>query len=143
LNKINVAVSLLQLLNERKKISSKLVSSELNVGIRTAQRYLVELSRMPCVIYDEVDRSYSLNPDYKLSEVLVNGQNHIADYISTNIKAADSNQFMCLYCGGNRNYSNRMGSSCNNKNLFSNKNMLDKLISTIKKSLNGKKCSFP
>jgi len=44
MNKLYTALSLIKLLNENKKIDSKKVSEELGVSIRTAQRYLLELS---------------------------------------------------------------------------------------------------
>lgn len=64
MNKLYTALSLIKLLNENKKIDSKKVSDELGVSIRTAQRYLLELSILPGVIQNEKDNSYSLIDSY-------------------------------------------------------------------------------
>ena len=50
MNKLDTALRLLRLLNERRCIDSRAVADELNVSMRTAQRYLLELSGLPCVI---------------------------------------------------------------------------------------------
>jgi hypothetical protein len=74
MNKLYVALKLLRLLNERRSIDSGLVAEELSVRLRTAQRYLNELSGMPCVITsDENNRSYSLSSEYRLNNALFNG----------------------------------------------------------------------
>jgi len=64
MNKLYTALSLIKLLNENKKIDSKKVSDELGVSIRTAQRYLLDLSIIPGVIHNEKDNSYSLIDSY-------------------------------------------------------------------------------
>ena len=73
MNKLHVALKLLQLLNDRKSINSRIVADEFNVSIRTAQRYLLELSGMPCVTVSEEgqDNHYGLAPDYKLKDPLL------------------------------------------------------------------------
>ena len=73
MNKLHVALRLIQLLNERKSITSRIVADEFNVSLRTAQRYLLELSSMPCVIVSEEgqDNHYALAPDYKLKDPLL------------------------------------------------------------------------
>ena len=71
MNKLYVALKLLMLLNERKSIWSGMVADELNVSLRTAQRYLNELSGLPCVIVsDGNERKYSLSPEYRLNSAL-------------------------------------------------------------------------
>jgi len=64
MNKLYTALSLIKLLNERKKIDSKIVAEELEVSIRTAQRYLLDLSIIPGVIHNEKDNTYSLLDSY-------------------------------------------------------------------------------
>ena len=71
MNKLGVSLKLIQLLNERTCIDSKTVANELNVSIRTAQRYLLELSALPCVITDEKNFHYCMASDYKIKEALV------------------------------------------------------------------------
>jgi predicted DNA-binding transcriptional regulator YafY len=47
------ALRLLRLLNEKKVLTSRVVAEEFDVNIRTAQRYLLYLSDLPCVVVDE------------------------------------------------------------------------------------------
>lgn len=88
MNKLHIAIRLIQLLNENKRIDSKLVATRLEVSLRTAQRYLLDISAMPFVIYDEEKSSYSLAEDYTLNDSLLNAAEHslvsaIIDYAST------------------------------------------------------------
>lgn len=71
MNKLNVALHLLKLLNERKEIDSALVAGELGVSIRTAQRYLCDLSILPCVSFDEQNHKYSIVEEYPLKKALL------------------------------------------------------------------------
>jgi hypothetical protein len=71
MNKLNVALNLLKLLNERREIDSALVAGELNVSIRTAQRYLCDLSSLPCVSHDEQNHKFCIVPDYPLKKALL------------------------------------------------------------------------
>lgn len=71
MNKLHIAVKLIQLLNERKSIDSKTVATELEVSLRTAQRYLLDLSNLPCVMCDEEKNRYYLAPDYHLKDSLL------------------------------------------------------------------------
>jgi len=71
MNKLHVALNLLKLLNERKNIDSAVVAGELNVSIRTAQRYLCELASLPCVSHDGQNHKFSLDPEYQLNKVLL------------------------------------------------------------------------
>jgi predicted DNA-binding transcriptional regulator YafY len=66
------ALRLLRLLNERKVITSRIVAEEFGVNIRTAQRYLLYLSDLPCVIVDEERHTYSLTSDYVVSDKILN-----------------------------------------------------------------------
>src|SRR3990172_9319421 len=47
------ALRLLRLLNERKVLTSRIVADEFGGNIRTAQRYLLYLSHLPCGSNDE------------------------------------------------------------------------------------------
>jgi predicted DNA-binding transcriptional regulator YafY len=71
MNKLGTALRLIRLLNERKALDSRIVATELNVSLRTAQRYLLELSSLPCVIAYEKEHIYALSPDYHLKDALL------------------------------------------------------------------------
>ena len=73
MNKLYVALRLLQLLNERRCITSAIVADDLDVSLRTAQRYLLELSGFPFVVWNERNNSYSLAPAYTLKRTLLSG----------------------------------------------------------------------
>jgi len=66
------ALRLLRLLNERRVLTSRIVANEFGVNIRTAQRYLLYLSDLPCVITDEEKHTYSLTSDYIVSDKILN-----------------------------------------------------------------------
>src|SRR3990172_11175657 len=66
------ALRLLRLLNERRVLTSRIVADEFGVNIRTAQRYLLYLSDLPCVITDEEKHTYSLTSDYIVSDKILN-----------------------------------------------------------------------
>jgi hypothetical protein len=105
MNKLDVALKLLQLLNERKTVDSKTVAHELNVSIRTAQRYLVELSILPCVTTKQNEHSYTLNPDYRLNGALSNGTPPSATARLSKEKGAQPEGIpgaLCLLCGSSR-----------------------------------------
>ena len=72
MNKLEIAIKLLKLINERKIINSKIISDELNVSLRTAQRYLKELSTLPYIVNLDNKGNYELYPDYKLKEAVLN-----------------------------------------------------------------------
>jgi predicted DNA-binding transcriptional regulator YafY len=74
MNKLDIALKLIRLLNERKALDSRIVATELNVSLRTAQRYLLELSSLPCVITYEKEHIYALSPDYHLKDALLHDQ---------------------------------------------------------------------
>lgn len=65
------ALRLLRLLNERRRITSRVVADEFGVDIRTAQRYLLHLSTLPCVAVDEKEHVYSLTSDYVFDEKIL------------------------------------------------------------------------
>jgi predicted DNA-binding transcriptional regulator YafY len=74
MNKLHVAVRLLQLLNERKSITTRIVADALQVHVRTAQRYLNDISVLPCVICDEEKHTYSLSAGYSINDSILNTQ---------------------------------------------------------------------
>ncbi|KAA0257288.1 WYL domain-containing transcriptional regulator [Deferribacter autotrophicus] len=90
MNKLYTALRLIRLLNERKKINSKIVAEELEVSIRTAQRYLQELQVLPGITYDENDKSYKLLENYRfegtiLSQTELYYINALFDFISRDL----------------------------------------------------------
>jgi len=103
MNKLHVALSLLKLLNERKYVNSAAVAAELNVSIRTAQRYLCDLSSLPCVSHDEQKHTFCLVPDYPLNKVLLDCKGAVKP--APVWPAADetllSHTVVCKLCGAN------------------------------------------
>lgn len=150
MNKLDVAIRLLQLLNDRRSINSKIVADELNVSLRTAQRYLSELSVLPCVINLNNNHTYTLDPHYKISDALLNVtlSNHTKMQPHSS-PAGKTNQVVCLICGQTRKISNDLIGLCSgnnatsSNNAFLSSNAIDKLVSIIRKKLEGKKCSYP
>lgn len=142
MNKLDVALKLLQLLNERKTIDSKAVAQELNVSIRTAQRYLVELSILPCVASKLNDHTYSLNPEYPLNGALVSPA---ADKMSAKmplpLQKVNLRKTVCLMCGEIRG-AEKAAPLASGKEV-SNVARIDKLTAIISKRLKGRRCSFP
>jgi len=143
MNKLDVAIRLLQLLNERKSVNSRIVADELQVSLRTAQRYLLELSVMPCVVNLDNNHTYSLNPNYKINEVLLNGNGHNqTDLQANSMQGGNTKQIMCIVCGEIIKAGNRMPRSCYGGIACSNNYAIDKLVSIIKKKLEGKRYGF-
>jgi predicted DNA-binding transcriptional regulator YafY len=102
MNKLEIALKLLRLLNERRCVDSRIVADELEVSLRTAQRYLLELSGLPCVSTDEKTHTYCLNSEYPLKEALrkdVNPEDlHLA--IQKGVQAALAlKEITCTVCG--------------------------------------------
>jgi predicted DNA-binding transcriptional regulator YafY len=65
------ALRLLRLLNEKKVLTSRVVAEEFDVNIRTAQRYLLYLSDLPCVVADEEKHTYTLTSDYVITDKIL------------------------------------------------------------------------
>jgi sulfur relay (sulfurtransferase) complex TusBCD TusD component (DsrE family) len=147
MNKLDVALKLLQLLNERKTIDSKIVAHELSVSLRTAQRYLMELSILPCVSNEHNNHTYSLNSDYLLNGALIHAHKSDNDsFLKPKYpQKQDLSKSICLVCGNNRGFSD----SITNINILSNSintsniNKIDKLAAIITKRLKNGRCSFP
>jgi hypothetical protein len=150
MNKLEVALKLLQLLNERKTIDSKTVAHELNVSIRTAQRYLVELSILPCVTTKQEEHSYTLNADYRLNAALRNG--HASPALPAADKPAQQKQkpaqpesvgkTICLLCGG-RGMTSKGGATMVAPPHSNNLTRINRLAAIISKRLKSSKCPFP
>jgi DNA binding protein with HTH domain len=144
MNKLHVALKLLQLLNERKSITSRIVADEFNVSLRTAQRYLLELSGMPCVIVSEEgqDNHYGLSPDYKLKGPLLKADEseHVLRKVSKPHQGGlQLNNTICLMCGNSR------GKLFKSPNIHGrdNRQYINLLISIVRKQLSNGKCGFP
>jgi DNA-binding IclR family transcriptional regulator len=102
MNKLEIALKLLRLLNERRCLDSRIVADELNVSLRTAQRYLFELSGLPCVITDEKAHTYCLNSEYPLKEALLVAVNSedLHREIQKGVQAALAlKEITCAVCG--------------------------------------------
>jgi hypothetical protein len=148
MNKLDVALKLLQLLNERKTLDSKLVAQELNVSLRTAQRYLVELSILPCVISKHNDHTYCLNPEYELRGAL-----KTADIVTDRPDPGSAKPFrkytlsktFCIFCGSERGRVDQVSklTTMVGHHGASNVTRIDRLASLIAKRLKTGKCSFP
>jgi predicted transcriptional regulator len=144
MNKLHVALKLLQLLNERKSINSKIVADEFNVSLRTAQRYLLELSGMPCVTVSEEgqDNHYGLSPDYKLKDSLLKAgdSEHVLYGLSGShqggLKLNDTICLMCGKCRGKLLESPHMHGRDSRQNI-------NLWVSIIRKQLSKGKCGFP
>lgn len=72
MNKLYIALELIKLLNERKSISTGTIAEYFNVNIRTAQRYVKELSYLNSVVHDVHSNTYSFLEDYKIKETILN-----------------------------------------------------------------------
>lgn len=148
MNKLDVALKLLQLLNERKTIDSKTVAHELNVSVRTAQRYLVELSILPCVTTKHEQHGYTLNADYRLNGALSNVQASPAqpavDQPSRQKPAQPETvgKTLCLLCGGARLTSKGVTAIVGPPH-SNNLARINRLAAIISKRLKSGKCPFP
>jgi predicted DNA-binding transcriptional regulator YafY len=67
MNKLYIALALLKMLSERNEINSRYVADELNISIRTAQRYLIELLALPFVLHNPERNTYSLVEKYNIN----------------------------------------------------------------------------
>ena len=143
MNKLDVAFKLLRLLNERKDIDSKVVANELNVSIRTAQRYLMELSAMPCVSNGHNNRSYTLNGDYELKKAIMNqGEaDNLGEFNREDIPLTSLNETICVICAS-QNKSLKESFWGPGERPVSNKQKIDKLTAMISKNLKINRCSF-
>ena len=143
MNKLDVAIRLLQLLNERKELDSKTVAHELNVSLRTAQRYLMELSALPCVINGRNHNSYTLDPTYQLNKAIINFgiTGPPGETSKEKISILSMKQPICLLCGNNRKYFNDVFWPFDSRPI-SNKYKIDELTLILKRRLRGSSSSF-
>ncbi|TCK59982.1 helix-turn-helix transcriptional regulator [Seleniivibrio woodruffii] len=68
MNKLYVALNLIRLLNENRTVTSALVAEDMGISLRTAQRYLLEMSSLPGVCYDDSRHCWYMAEKYGLSE---------------------------------------------------------------------------
>lgn len=68
MNKLYVALNLIRLLNENRTVTSAIVADDMNISLRTAQRYLLEMSHLPGVCYDDARHCWYMTEKYGLSE---------------------------------------------------------------------------
>ena len=147
MNKLDVALKLLRLLNERKALDSRIVAGELDVSLRTAQRYLLELSALPCVITDEMTHTYSLNPDYPLKKALVRQPDpqppapEVQHRVDRDLKLS---YLFCLNCGNARNCDPELSLllKSNGKDREV-RHKVGHLLSLIRRRIKERKCVFP
>jgi len=101
MNKLEVAIKLLRLINNRKIINSKIISEELNVSLRTAQRYLKELSTLPYIVSLDNNGNYEIYSDYKLKEAVLSP--NVCELIlkekNDSNNAVVSSEVLCSVCG--------------------------------------------
>ena len=147
MNKLDVALKLFRLLNERKSIDSRTVAGDLQVSLRTAQRYLLDLSALPCVITDEKKHSYSLDPDYPLKDTLFRqtGSKQPTQKMPKEIQGASGpNYVFCLTCGQTRNCFPELSLVLKSSEVTRDaRHEFNRLVSLIKRKLKEGKCSFP
>lgn len=142
MNKLDVAIKLLRLLNERKELDSRTVARELQVSIRTAQRYLMELSTMPCVTNGSNNNTYLLDPEYHLSQALLGEPGSPEEKSVENIPPLRINKPVCLMCGKTGNIFDCALWGCDYRPT-SNKHKIDRLTAIIERRLKIKRGSFP
>lgn len=142
MNKLEVAIKLLRLLNERKTITSKVIADEFNVSVRTAQRYIRELSALPCFVNQQKNNTYELYPDYKLKESLLNTS--LCDILQKRIQndsCINSAEIACLVCGLSHDKYNH-SLLVFDANDIDNIDKFEQLIKHIRDMLKARKCGL-
>ncbi len=141
MNKLDVALKLLRLLNERKSIDSTLVADELNVSLRTAQRYLLDLSSLPCVVSDDRNHTYALSTEYRLNPALLGEERpqlfagEVEQYVK---EALRLKEILCLTCGNNRKYLLDIPALAGGKNRpRDNRQAINQWVHLFRKKLGG------
>jgi predicted DNA-binding transcriptional regulator YafY len=147
MNKLDIALKLLRLLNERKALDSRIVSTELNVSLRTAQRYLLELSSLPCVITYEKEHIYALSPDYHLKHALLHdhrSEQSLQAFQKDSHVALKLNDAICTACDTSRRDPLGLASFpariCSNRD---NRQKVNQLVSLIRKRLKEERRGYP
>lgn len=148
MSKLDVALKLFRLLNERTSIDSRAVADDLKVSLRTAQRYLLDLSGQPCVITDEKKRIYSLDPEYPLKNALFSQP--VPKPPIRNLQqevhqgASGQTYIFCLMCGQTRNCFPEMSLMLKSAGVTRDaRHTFNRLVSLIRRKLKEGKCSFP
>lgn len=132
MNKLDVALKLLRLLNERKTLDSRTVANELNVSLRTAQRYLLDLSSLPCVITYEKEHTYSLATDYQIKDALCKTE---YPFQKPHQDAIEIHKAICAVCGGGRNFLDLPFVPVNSSIPRSNRQKIEQLIFLVGRKL--------
>ena len=147
MNKLDIALRLIRLLNERKALDSRIVATELNVSLRTAQRYLLELSGLPCVITYEKEHIYALSPDYHLKDALLHDhtpEQSLQAFQQDSREPLKLNDAICMACDRNRRDSHGLPSFpagiCNNRD---NRQKVNQLVNLIRKRLKEERRGYP
>ena len=144
MNKLDVALRLLQILNERKFINSNVIAEEFDVSLRTAQRYIKELSILPCFVSSEDSNCYEIVPNYKIKEALLHSS--VCDILRGKLKYTNTDctgsEVLCLVCGAVK------GKICENIFVFDdadidNKHKFDQIVMIIRDILREHRCSLP
>lgn len=147
MNKLDIALKLIRLLNERKALDSRIIATELNVSLRTAQRYLLELSSLPCVITYEKEHIYALNPDYHLKDALLYDRTS-GESLQTFQKDPHEplrlNDAICMACDRSGRDSHGLPSFpariCSNRD---NRQKVNLLVNLIRKRLKEERRGYP
>jgi hypothetical protein len=143
MNKLEVAIKLLQMLNERKSVTTRVIADELHVSVRTAQRYIRELSVLPCFVNQPRDNSYELYPDYKLKEALLNTSlcEILHKKMQVDNRPVSPAEIACLVCEpGHDRYDHSF--FVFDVRDIDNTSKLEELIRNIRERLNNKKCGL-
>ena len=146
MNKLNVALKLLRLLNERKSLDSRLVADELSVSLRTAQRYLLDLSSLPCVISDEREHTYCLASEYSIKDALLKaypGETPLPEFVKNCPGAFVASEAVCAICRSTRSNLFGLPGFPNNGIPRDNRQRINRLASLIGRKLNEKKPGLP
>lgn len=73
MNKLYIAIELIKLLNENRRVTTKQVADLLDVSLRTAQRYMSEMTYIPGVCYNEEEHFWYLADKYAMSDSYLHG----------------------------------------------------------------------
>ena len=70
MDKLGVAIELIMMLNRYQKLDTRKIRDEMGVSLRTAQRYMQQISMIPMVVYDEATNTCALTEDADLKAFL-------------------------------------------------------------------------
>ncbi len=147
MNKLDTALRLVRLLNERRCIDSRIVADELNVSLRTAQRYLLELSSLPCVLTDEKEHTYCVNAEYPMKEAFAGGRSKeelVREFQAGFHAALTLKDVTCLACGeAKKGFLEPLLMPARNGIPRDNRQKLNLIVSLVRERLKGGRCGFP